>query len=441
MGELRPAYAGLGECPVKMKCILIISLCLLCWSTPLLAADTLDFIPRDADAVITLNPSRLLNLANSPDPEASKRFEQILGEMAIKTGVHLVKDVELAGIYLLVLDEFLQGSRPRAVLFARGKIQTSKVIKTAGVEVSKVDEFEVYPVGAGVVFAFPDPQTVLFGSLNDVLAGLMAAKKPSLSSRKLHQSVERIAGAGQGVFAVSVQSGEAVRKNLAALLPEGINPEVTVDILRALQIQYDQATGLEIELTTASTESAARLQPLLGKTLEAGAGKVSEEIERYRKNEGDLADEANVRTLKGMELSHALLSGMTSTASGDKVKLAVAGEKIKALTDALFMLALRIINRNYGVARGEGGVRRCLANMKIMEGAAELSVLDGKAAARTAVSPELLVTWNYIRQQPVCPQGGQYSLVPLENSFGVKCTAHGEMNEIYDKLYDPAKTK
>jgi hypothetical protein len=79
--------------------------------------------------------------------------------------------------------------------------------------------------------------------------------------------------------------------------------------------------------------------------------------------------------------------------------------------------------------------------MKIIEGAAELSIMDGKSVDRQSVKITTLISNGYITKSPVCPKGGEYELKSEKSGFTVKCSKHGEMDKIYDDLYNPKKMK
>jgi len=84
--------------------------------------------------------------------------------------------------------------------------------------------------------------------------------------------------------------------------------------------------------------------------------------------------------------------------------------------------------------KAENPAKSCLRNMKTIEGAAELFMMETPKIEKP-VSVETLVAKEYLKKSPQCPEGGSYSIEcrmkdTAVESFKLKCSRHGYLDEM-----------
>lgn len=76
---------------------------------------------------------------------------------------------------------------------------------------------------------------------------------------------------------------------------------------------------------------------------------------------------------------------------------------------AIIGLLAAIAIPNFVRARQQAQRQACIANLKQIEGAVQVALLDGNLAA-VANNTWAIMVPNYIRRQPTCPGGGAYTI-------------------------------
>jgi hypothetical protein len=79
--------------------------------------------------------------------------------------------------------------------------------------------------------------------------------------------------------------------------------------------------------------------------------------------------------------------------------------------------------------------RACISNMKTLEGATELFVMEHDMLKHGAVHVQTLVDQGYMRQMPVCPSGGNYAIIRRgegtpDARTEVVCTIHATLDDL-----------
>jgi competence protein ComGC len=79
---------------------------------------------------------------------------------------------------------------------------------------------------------------------------------------------------------------------------------------------------------------------------------------------------------------------------------------------------------NFKKARSKAQGKACMANMRTIEGATEMYMMDNDENA-PPVTLQLLVEGKYLRKEPTCSQGGEYSITKGDKYYECKCSVHG----------------
>lgn len=87
---------------------------------------------------------------------------------------------------------------------------------------------------------------------------------------------------------------------------------------------------------------------------------------------------------------------------------------------------------NFNRARAQAKKKACVSNMKTIEGACELYLMEKAVAQNTSVDVAKLTTDGYIKTTPQCPSGGSYTITVGSAAGGgggsgatvIKCSTH-----------------
>ena len=85
---------------------------------------------------------------------------------------------------------------------------------------------------------------------------------------------------------------------------------------------------------------------------------------------------------------------------------------------------------NFNRARAQAKKKACVSNMKTIEGAVELYLMEKNVQQGTNVDIKTLKSEGYLKSEPVCPASGQYT-IKVASSSGttsgqteIKCNIH-----------------
>ncbi|MEW6709769.1 MAG: hypothetical protein AB1403_08120 [Candidatus Riflebacteria bacterium] len=88
-------------------------------------------------------------------------------------------------------------------------------------------------------------------------------------------------------------------------------------------------------------------------------------------------------------------------------------------------IAAAVALPNFHQARGEARSKACHANQKVIAAAMEMYAMDNPEPMKQ-LDMQTLVSGQYMRSEPKCPEGGTYSAeMTPEGFFNVKCSKHG----------------
>lgn len=126
---------------------------------------------------------------------------------------------------------------------------------------------------------------------------------------------------------------------------------------------------------------------------------------------------------KGMKM----LDAIKISHDENKLRVAVEGLDEKTMLSGMTGIvgaAAAIALPGIENARKLSQKNACRANCRVMMGAIEMYELDTSKTMQT-LDGKALEDGKYIKKQPVCPEGGVYSLERDSGSISVKCSVHG----------------
>jgi tRNA threonylcarbamoyladenosine modification (KEOPS) complex Pcc1 subunit len=402
----------------------ILFLSILFFSIATSANAQMKFLPEKCDGVIVINPVKIFDGSLLKDGIERKKLNKIISEISKLTGVDILSS-ERIGVYITNFGKFITGDRPRITIFVRGDINKDRVISASKSQSpSSLSGFKIYPVGGGTGFSFIKDRVLLFGELDGILAGMMANKKEAMSSYKEYSSLIKSTSSSTFILALSLRFDSKTITSLKSIIGNDIPLHPLLDGLTKLELVFDENKGLFIKFHS-STD---------------GYGTKNKETISLLKK---MADSILKRTqIKGEpSLTAKIFNSLKLKIRKNSLIMRVPAEELSTLKSDILSSFLKIFARNYMVAEGTSDEKRCITNMKIIEGAAELCFLDGKVKTRKDVTMKMLVDESYLRKLPKCPNGGTYKINAVKNGFSIECTKHGELDEIYDKLYNPKRMK
>ncbi|HNY11043.1 MAG TPA: hypothetical protein PKK26_05575 [Candidatus Wallbacteria bacterium] len=127
---------------------------------------------------------------------------------------------------------------------------------------------------------------------------------------------------------------------------------------------------------------------------------------------------------------NGLSKKITHKLEGKKLVFMVAElKKYTALNEKFMNMQKKVQS-----GEAENPVKACLGNMKTIEGATELFMMESPKMDKP-VTVDMLVNKGYLRKIPECPESGLYSVEckmkdAAVESFRVKCSRHGYMDEV-----------
>jgi len=80
---------------------------------------------------------------------------------------------------------------------------------------------------------------------------------------------------------------------------------------------------------------------------------------------------------------------------------------------------------NFKKAKTQAQVKGCQANMRVLEGACELYMLDN--AIVDSIDIDTLLKKEYLKMAPTCPEGGSYKINFNKESSSIECSKHGKL--------------
>jgi competence protein ComGC len=80
---------------------------------------------------------------------------------------------------------------------------------------------------------------------------------------------------------------------------------------------------------------------------------------------------------------------------------------------------------NFQKARAQARLKSCYANMRVTQGAVEMYNMDNSEMMDTMDFSRLTGTNGYLKSEPRCPEGGNYSGYGLSKDGQVSCTVRG----------------
>jgi prepilin-type N-terminal cleavage/methylation domain-containing protein len=84
---------------------------------------------------------------------------------------------------------------------------------------------------------------------------------------------------------------------------------------------------------------------------------------------------------------------------------------------------------NFNRARNQAKKKACMSNMKTLEGAAELYMMENPISNQSSVDPAKLAGDGYVKSIPTCPSGGNYTIPIAAGKTTPTCTIHGDIND------------
>jgi prepilin-type N-terminal cleavage/methylation domain-containing protein len=87
---------------------------------------------------------------------------------------------------------------------------------------------------------------------------------------------------------------------------------------------------------------------------------------------------------------------------------------------------------NFNRARAQAKKKACVSNMKTIEGAVELYLMEQAVAQDTAVVLGTLVTGGFLKSEPKCPSAGGYTIKVGSGSTGqttINCSTHKTVDD------------
>ncbi len=126
----------------------------------------------------------------------------------------------------------------------------------------------------------------------------------------------------------------------------------------------------------------------------------------------------------------ALSKKITHKVEGKKLVFTIPDlKKINELNEKVVKMSAK-----ERAGKAENPAKSCLRNMKTIEGAFELFMMENSKIEKP-VSVETLVAKEYLKKSPQCPEGGSYAIEcqmkdAAVGSFKVKCSRHGYLDEM-----------
>lgn len=90
---------------------------------------------------------------------------------------------------------------------------------------------------------------------------------------------------------------------------------------------------------------------------------------------------------------------------------------------------------NFNRARSQAKKKACVSNMKTIEGAVELYLMEKNVGNGQNVDIKTLKSEGYLKTEPICPSNGQYDIKvnaasgTTAGTTTIKCGIHQEIND------------
>ncbi|MEZ7892495.1 MAG: hypothetical protein QMC67_12180 [Candidatus Wallbacteria bacterium] len=434
-----------------MKKILLLTLVVMvsffCLTSAASAYDYSKLIPENCGIIIKVNFKPIFNSSfyNFMNVGAIKKVQdEIKAEFEKRTGLVFDRDINEAGAFVSSKMDEKTGKPENALVFLNGKLDSEKIIAEISKEkslpfsitkegntqllVSKDDE---------VAAAFLDKEMFVFGTKNTVINLINGKLKNGEIKKELKDDFDKAT-----CFAY-VECSDQIRGLLAGG-PLANAPATAKDFITKLNYVsiFDKTPGLSVKINFSDKAKCEELKALFENGKKFAEGAMG--IEETQLNE-------RMKTVSAFEL-------LTSDISGKKTAIAIGRELLNSIeykteeSTSAFNLTvpehyrtflkpelLPIITvvggvmaavavPNFKRARTQAKGKACISNMKTLEGATELYMMENTTIPE-GFGPALLKTGGYLKVEPKCPEGGVYTINvgKDKNPTEIFCSKHGKL--------------
>lgn len=353
--------------------------------------------------------------------------KEILVEFSRRVGFDLDKAFRMAGV-IAELDP----DKRDAVLFLYGEFEAAKMIAELQKEIPQLKEesqgeYRRFVIKKGVVLI--KDHMMLAAPGNAALLTDAASLKTVLGMIDALPSAQTVR--------LKVDLPEALRTKLLNRAGEKIPPPV-LELLRGLNgLEFAlQGAEMTLALTMKDGETAHGVKSMLDGFIAMGRMAMDGQEKSIRERMKDvsafkLLSSDMLGKAHGIALGRKILDRLAFSARENQLVLRVELPEVLRDPKALLVgtaalgIGAAIAIPNFQKARSKAREKACYANMRVLEGAAEMYAMD--KGDEKAPSLEELVEGGYLKKMPRCLQGGQYSIEMDEDGPQVECSIHGEI--------------
>ncbi|HNY12658.1 MAG TPA: hypothetical protein PKK26_13795 [Candidatus Wallbacteria bacterium] len=408
-----------------------------------LAFDYTRIMPEKPLLIIKFNIKNFLNsnIYESFNTGAIKKAQdEIQAEFEKRTGLVVKRDIN--EIIVAVSSELHMGNTPNCIgIFITGSFKPEELLKEIEKEpklkdmiVKKGSSFLIkMDKGFSATFLGTD---VLAAGTDDVIEALESGKfKGADVPANIKPMFEK------SNFFFSLENSGALKTLIALGMENGKIPAMAKDILAKLEslVACDDYPSFMVRANFSEKAPAEELK----KIFDSGLGmaelimiskekEINEKIKTASTFELLSPEIAGVKyglaigreALKTIELKSENNSAILRLTVPENLKQYLKPEMIPIFA-GIAGIGAAIAVPNFKKARSKAQEKSCEANMKVLEGACELYMMDNEKV--TAMDIDILLKKGYLKLAPVCNAGGSYKINFEKDLPVIECSKHGKL--------------
>lgn len=410
-----------------------------------LAFDYARIIPEKPLLIFKFNIKNFLNsnIYESFNAGAVKKAQdEIQAEFEKRTGIVAKRDI--SEIIIAVSSELnMAGQMPNGIgVFLTGNFKPAELLKELEKEpkikdmIVKKDSSYIIKMEKGFSATFLGTDVCAAGS-NDVIEALESGKFKGADVPANIKSVFE-----KSNFFFSLENSGALKTLIASGSETGKIPAIAKDMLSKLEsvTACDEYPSFVVRANFSEKSPVEELKKLV----DSGLGmaeflmiskekEINEKIKTASTFELIGPEIAGIKyglaigreALKTVEFKAENNSAVLRLTVPENLKQYLKPEMIPVLAGATGIIAA-IAVPNFNKARDKARDKACMANMRVLEGACEMYMMDnGKIGS---MDVETLLKKEYLKNAPVCPAGGSYKILfEKEEIPAVECSKHGRL--------------
>lgn len=400
------------------------------------APDAFRACPKESEAAIYLNLKAVNKFLETAGIAAE--LAPTAAKVKALTTVDITKDVSGFATVLNGIANYRIGKNPDGAFVFEGYFRAAEIEKKLASQNLKSTEFlnkKLYAIDEDVVLAIPGEKYLLYGN-----------------TAQVKKIIQMLSGRGEDVskddfFGRELALPELTGRNFIAVakLPDELTKAANV-LARANPEQslfenvkgFSMAAGNGVFVMKYKYASAADASAAAGRAkafFENGFAQLSSNYKKLNESEIDKTkvSAARVSFVKsGMDLILKMAPTLKIESKDDSLFIRFSTEKLDREISTFFS-ALHSAFISGGSAAAHPGGAACAENMRAIENAAVAFAAANKNAESASV--KALVSAGHIKDEPVCPDKGEYVIKIKGGAASVECTKHGPY-----KVQAPAET-